>query len=99
MLSRKFGIAALLAVQSLLVACAVGPAPRTTQVQNRSVEFSMQGQGAPVVVFESGLGDGLAPWNSVAHRVAARTQVLTYSRAGYGRSTSSKAPREPATIA
>lgn len=96
---RKFGIAALLAVQSLLVACAVGPGVRTTQVQNRRVEFSTQGQGAPVVVFESGLGDGLSPWNSVASRVAKRAQVLTYSRAGYDRSTASKAPREPATIA
>jgi pimeloyl-ACP methyl ester carboxylesterase len=99
MLARKCGIAALLVVQSLLVACAAGPGARTAQVQNRRVEFSMHGQGAPVVVFESGLGDGLSPWNSVASRIAKRTQVLTYSRAGYDRSTASKAPREPATIA
>jgi len=99
MIARKYGIAALLAAQSLLVACALGPGVRTTQVQDRRVEFSTQGQGAPVVVFESGLGDGLAPWKSVASRVAARTQVLTYSRAGYGRSTSSRSPRAPATIA
>lgn len=89
----------LLAAQSLLVACAVGPGVRTTEVQDRRVEFALQGKGAPVVVFESGLGDGLSPWGEVAKRVSARTQVLTYSRAGYGRSTPSRAQREPATLA
>ncbi|GAA2077640.1 hypothetical protein GCM10009801_33870 [Streptomyces albiaxialis] len=44
------------------------------------------GEG-PLLVFENGLGATMEHWERVVARVAARHPVVTYNRAGYGRST------------
>ncbi|MFG3255732.1 alpha/beta fold hydrolase [Streptomyces sp. NPDC048172] len=41
----------------------------------------------PVLVFENGLGATMEHWERVVARVASRHPVITYNRAGYGRST------------
>lgn len=53
--------------------------------------------GSPyVVVFESGLGDGVQPWldRNLLEQVAGPVSVLGYSRAGYPGSESGPAPRD-----
>lgn len=60
------------------------------------VETASAGSGRFTVIFESGFGTGLNTWRKVAPEVARTAQVLSYSRAGHGKSE----PRpEPRTIA
>jgi pimeloyl-ACP methyl ester carboxylesterase len=90
----------LICISILLSACAKNPATRVTQVGGRAVEIALHGQGLPAVVFESGLGDDLSPWEEVASSTARRATSLSYSRAGYGRSaTSTSSQRDPQTLA
>jgi len=89
----SYRLLALICASILLSACTKHVAARVTQVGGRSVEIELQGQGSPSVVFESGLGDDLSPWNEVASSIAKRTTCLSYSRAGYGQSATSKSPR------
>ncbi len=51
------------------------------------------GHGAPVVVIDAGLGDGLNTWTRTQARVATFTQVCVYDRAGVGQSDRGPAPR------
>src|SRR4051794_34856380 len=50
----------------------------------RTINLYCEGQGAPVVVLDAGLGDGAASWRRVQDQIAARTRVCSYDRAGYG---------------
>jgi pimeloyl-ACP methyl ester carboxylesterase len=93
MIHLSYRLLALFCVSSVLSACTGHVAARVTQVEGRAVEFELQGQGSPSVVFESGLGDDWSPWSEVASSIATRTTCLSYSRAGYGQSATSKSPR------
>jgi pimeloyl-ACP methyl ester carboxylesterase len=53
----------------------------------------------PTVVFEAGMGAGQGSWALVAPEVARRTRVVTYNRAGIGRSTVDPEPRTVARAA
>lgn len=50
------------------------------------VETAGGGSGRFTVIFESGFGTGLNTWRKVAPEVASAARVLSYSRAGHGRS-------------
>jgi len=52
-----------------------------------------RGEGAPVVLLESGLGATWVDWRLVVPEVARFTQVCVYDRAGYGWSDAGPAPR------
>lgn len=55
-----------------------------------ALERHATGTGRPVVVFQSGLGDGLGVWSAVQAGLPRDIASVAFSRAGYGRS----APRE-----
>lgn len=95
------------ALPALALACAAvhaqGPAPATIAAQQVAVgsqpwlvETASAGSGRYTVIFESGFGTGLNAWRKVAPEVARVAQVLSYSRAGHGKS---EARPEPRTIA
>jgi pimeloyl-ACP methyl ester carboxylesterase len=50
------------------------------------------GPGTPAVVVLAGAGDCQASWTAVAHRLADRTRVITFDRAGLGASDRGPAP-------
>lgn len=56
-------------------------------------------ENSPVVVLQSGLGDGRATWNTVWPRLTARHHVFALDRPGYGDSPSTAAPRDPCQVA
>ena len=60
----------------------------------RSLYLYCEGAGRPVVILDSGLGDGAASWRKVQDQIAAKTRVCAYDRAGYGRSTGAAGPRD-----
>jgi pimeloyl-ACP methyl ester carboxylesterase len=64
---------------------------RLVTVGDRQLYLDCRGAGSPTVVLENGLGSGADGWGFVLPRVADRTRVCAYDRAGIGRSTA--APR------
>ena len=69
------------------------PVSQDTLVDGRWVQCAVQGQGRPVVVFESGLGADLTAWEKVFSAVANFATAFAYSRPGYGSSEWASTPR------
>ena len=68
-------------------------------ISNGTLTYHYRPAQTPVVVFQSGLGDGESVWNSVVERLPASQSYLTYSRLGYGGSSSAKGLRDACQIA
>jgi pimeloyl-ACP methyl ester carboxylesterase len=51
------------------------------------------GQGSPVVILDSGMGDSYLSWRKVQPQIAQLTRVCSYDRGGLGYSDSSPRPR------
>jgi len=62
-------------------------------VGGRKMHIDCAGQGMPVVIFESGLGDSFLSWRKVQPEVAKFTRTCSYDRAGIGYSETSSGPR------
>lgn len=58
-------------------------ATRSQIVDGTQVSYSVAGRGSPVVVLESGLGDGKSTWSTIVSMLADRTAVFSYDRPGY----------------
>ncbi|MCU7820141.1 alpha/beta fold hydrolase [Kitasatospora sp. DSM 101779] len=52
------------------------------------------GEPRPVVILENGLGSSEAHWEHIVQALSARHHVVTYQRAGYGRSTYRGQPQD-----
>lgn len=65
----------------------------------REMTLHCEGSGAPVVILDSGLGDGAASWRKVQGEIAKKTKVCGYDRAGLGGSTMGPLPRDTASMA
>lgn len=63
-----------------------------TTRDGRRLFLERRGTGAPVVVFEAGMGASRNTWGAVVPAVAERTTTVAYDRSGLGRS-----PRDPAS--
>lgn len=102
----RLGLRALLAA-ALLAGATFGAggsaaAPRdvrTAEVDGRTVSYRVLGQGRPVLVLTSGLGDGMATFEDVALELAKTATVIVYDRAGYGSSGAATTPRDAAAVA
>jgi pimeloyl-ACP methyl ester carboxylesterase len=88
-----------LALLLLAAACASAPQTRHASVAQQRIAYQVTGHGAPVVVLQSGLGDGSAVWRQVSARLEPHATVFSYDRPGYGSSPASNAERDPCTIA
>jgi pimeloyl-ACP methyl ester carboxylesterase len=60
----------------------------------RSLNLYCVGAGSPTAILESGIGGGAYDWRSVQARMAERTRVCAYDRAGLGRSPPGPLPRD-----
>lgn len=63
------------------------------------LERHVVGTGKPVVVFQSGLGDGLGVWSAVQAGLPRDITSIAFSRAGYGRSAARDGERSPCVAA
>jgi pimeloyl-ACP methyl ester carboxylesterase len=72
---------------------------RLVDVGGRKMHINCTGQGSPVVILESGLGETYVSWHKVQPQIAAFTRVCSYDRAGLGYSESSSRPRTSNDIA
>jgi pimeloyl-ACP methyl ester carboxylesterase len=70
------------------------PANLVALPDGRRINLYCEGQGSPVVVMDSGLGDNAASWRGVQDPIAQTTRVCVYDRAGLGLSTPDAARRD-----
>lgn len=63
------------------------------------LHINCRGQGSPVVILDSGLGDSFIVWQKVQPQIAEFTRVCSYDRAGLGYSDSSPHPRTSQVMA
>ncbi|MDH3274712.1 MAG: alpha/beta hydrolase [Gammaproteobacteria bacterium] len=89
---------ALLVATNLLGACSTLPSPERVTTQDAKHTYVVAGQGSPTVILEAGLGDGKDSWVPIYYKIAEKTRVFAYDRAGYGASRSSNKIRDGATI-
>ncbi len=68
-------------------------------VNGRKMHIDCMGEGSPVVILDSGLGDTYVSWRKVQPEIAKFTRVCSYDRAGLGYSDSTSGPRTSRTIA
>lgn len=73
--------------------------PQLIQLQEKVMQIVRAGQGDPLIVLESGLGDGWTSWTPVLESLAERSRVLAYSRPGYDFSSPADTPRDIPTEA
>lgn len=87
---------ALIGTALALCACSTVP---TTGTSSNAIAYASAGQGTPVVVLQSGLGDDKSKWAPVFAQLAQTRTVIALDRPGYGDSPSAAGPRDPCTIA
>ena len=63
-----------------------------------ALHMRVQGSGSPVVIFEAGLGNTSATWDTVQPAASQLTCTLAYDRAGLGASDRSPRPRTIPTM-
>ena len=68
-------------------------------IGSHQLHIHCTGQGAPAVIFESGLGGTSLDWIKVQPAVSGFTRACSYDRAGYGWSESGPLPRHAARLA
>lgn len=72
---------------------------RLVDVGGYKMHIDCTGQGSPVIVLDSGLGDSYISWHKGQPEMAKFTRVCSYDRAGLGYSDSSPNPRTSKVIA
>lgn len=83
-----------LVMVSPLLGEASEPSDQMISVGSHRLHVCIAGEGTPTVVFDSGLGDTSDRLQAVQERLARTTRVVTYDRAGYGRSEPGPLPRD-----
>ena len=81
----------------LLVGCPPGgrgPVDKMVDVGTHQLHAVVAGKGLPVVVIDSGIGVGSDEYRPLQMRLAEKTTVVIYDRAGYGRSEAGPLPRD-----
>lgn len=99
MSKRRFCKSLLSVLASSLLQPVLAGESNLVLVGEHRLDVSIRGQGNHTIVFESGLGHDLTVWTQVADEISRSATVVTYSRAGYGRSDSSDQPRTLQQIA
>jgi len=106
-------LAVLLGILALLLACGAmyqslgtrrdrgrfPPPGRLVRVNNRLMHIHPTGEGAPTVLFESGMGASCLSWTLVQPAVAEFCRAVSYDRAGHGWSEPAREPRTAQQIA
>jgi len=94
-------VTALLALLGLS-ACSPGSTGEIDKMVNigtHSLHIRCTGQGSPVVVIDTGVGDTSERWQPFQAQVAQVTRVCAYDRAGYGSSEPGPLPRHSQRVA
>jgi pimeloyl-ACP methyl ester carboxylesterase len=88
-----------LSLLACLSACTTIPVTDVARTGTGTVSYAFSGSGYPVIVLQSGLGDGRQAWSSVYATLAQSHAVFAYDRPGYGASAGIPESRDPCSIA
>jgi pimeloyl-ACP methyl ester carboxylesterase len=86
----------LLAAFLILASCAgesAQPSDSLISIGTHRLQIHRAGKGTPAVVIDAGITDQLDKLRPLQDRLAQTTSVITYNRAGYGKSESGPLPR------
>jgi pimeloyl-ACP methyl ester carboxylesterase len=72
---------------------------QNVDVAGHKLRLRVAGAGMPTVVLDYGLGGSIEEWNDVFPEVARFARVVSYDRAGYGKSEAGPEPRSHTQIA
>jgi pimeloyl-ACP methyl ester carboxylesterase len=75
------------------------PPGQLVRFNKRRMHIHVTGEGAPTVVFESGMGGSCLSWTLVQPQVAQFSRAVSYDRAGHGWSDPATEPRTARRIA
>jgi pimeloyl-ACP methyl ester carboxylesterase len=91
----RLAVAAVLAAVCVVAAsgCVHAAPGRKVDIGGYRLRLYCTGQGSPVVVMDSGLGDTMETWADVWPGVKAFTRICVYDRAGLGKSDAGPTPR------
>jgi pimeloyl-ACP methyl ester carboxylesterase len=98
-IERMFAMFALLmnlTAGPIAVSCVRESRPgsdRMVRIGSHRLEMHLEGKGSPTVVIDAGITDQLDKLRPLQERLARVTQVITYNRAGYGKSEPGPLPR------
>lgn len=81
-----------------LTACSTLPTAERASTDQATHSYVLSGHGDPIVILESGLGDGKESWGPVYPQLSEFARVFAYDRAGYGQSRSNNNSRDGTTI-
>ena len=95
---RRLGAACYAILLAGLSGCAAPASTRAVEPALTAIG-TISGRGCPVVVLQSGLGDGQAVWQDLAPLIEPTHTVFRYDRPGRGQHPFTGAPRDPCTIA
>ena len=70
------------------------PADQMVDIGTHRLQVRVRGNGTPTIVLDAGLADRLEKMGTLQERLARTTCVVSYNRAGYGRSEPGPAPRD-----
>ncbi len=83
-----------LALLSVLFSCSTARSTQQLQLNDKIIEYDLQGLGSPTIVFETGMGQTIETWNPILDSLSKHTQVYAYNRQGYGKSNLINSPRD-----
>lgn len=86
----------LLAVYLIGISCegkSPQPSDQMISIGTHRLQMRLEGKGTPTVVIDAGITDKLENWWSLQQRIAKKTRIFTYNRAGYGQSEPGPLPR------
>jgi pimeloyl-ACP methyl ester carboxylesterase len=82
-----------------LCSCAAVKTTGTYSLSGSPVTYMSSGHGQPVVVFESGWGNGKEVWDQIVPAIERTHAIFAYDRPGYGGSAGVAGTRDPCTVA
>jgi pimeloyl-ACP methyl ester carboxylesterase len=82
-----------------LAGCAIQKETQQLEINGKTVEYIMQGENSPTIIFETGMGQTIDTWNTVLDSLSKHTQVYAYNRPNYGQSEIKKPPKNVIDVA
>lgn len=89
--------ATLVMLLAMCATCSQGgeaPSDPLISLGSHALQIHREGKGTPVVIIDAGISDSLDKLLPLQAHLAKETQVVTYNRAGYGRSEAGPLPRD-----
>ncbi len=90
--SKLFRLSCFFSLTLFLMGCSSLEHVQQTNKYGKKMEFVLQGEGSPTLVFETGLGPEIDTWDTILDSLSQHTRVYAYNRPGYGNSNLKDAP-------